>query len=288
MAYSTTGCASCQTSSALLAAVTQTWTTVWDFVTAEDDLCRSSWIDAIRHAFQWLGTMILDFPAQEWACAEILQWVQDAPSGMSSQIRRFIARYLTQEQTIHHVAHMHRDIKQMCQQHGVVLMIHLHLLRMDLFWMFSLAQRAPRGSLPFKGLQRIDGSCMATSLKRGDLFILGFVKGVGSAFGPPNVFSSIFDIPSARPTDATGGCLNIWIRLNSRNQFFCPTSTGANIDFLVLQSPVRHYKKFLLDGVVNTIVNGQSGKKNGGTRASLRNSRKRSVTLSSKPSQQPH
>ena len=38
---------------------------------------------------------------------------------MAQQIRRAVNRFLTQEQTIHHVAGMHRSIKQMCEAHGV-------------------------------------------------------------------------------------------------------------------------------------------------------------------------
>ena len=92
---------------------------VWDVITAEDALCRSTWFDALRHAFQWLGTMVPDLPVQEWTCEAILQWTHDAHAKMPNTIRRAVARYLTQEQTIHHVASMHRDIKQMCQEHGV-------------------------------------------------------------------------------------------------------------------------------------------------------------------------
>lgn len=92
---------------------------VWDVITAEDALCQSTWFDALRHALQWMGTMIPDFPAQEWTCEEILQWTQNAHAQMPNTIRRAVARYLTQEQTIHHVAFMHRSIKQICQQFGV-------------------------------------------------------------------------------------------------------------------------------------------------------------------------
>ena len=93
---------------------------VWDFVTAEDAVCRTSWFDAIRQALTWLSTMIPDFPNLTWTSEEILQWVHEASPQMPNQIRRAVARFLIQEQTIHHVARMHRDIKSMCQAHGVL------------------------------------------------------------------------------------------------------------------------------------------------------------------------
>ena len=92
---------------------------VWDLVTAEDQLCSSSWLEAIRHALSWFGTMQADFPCWEWTQPQILDWLHNAPSNMAQQIRRAVNRFLTQEQTIHHVAKMHRSIKQMCEAHGV-------------------------------------------------------------------------------------------------------------------------------------------------------------------------
>lgn len=92
---------------------------VWDFVTAEATYCRSTWFDAVRQALTWLSTMIPDFPTLEWASEEILRWVHEASPQTPNQIRRAVSRFLTQEQTIHHVARMHRDIKMLCQEHGV-------------------------------------------------------------------------------------------------------------------------------------------------------------------------
>jgi len=92
---------------------------VWDFVTAEATYCRSTWFDAARQALTWLSTMIPDFPTLEWTSEEILRWVHEASPQTPNQIRRAVSRFLTQEQTIHHVARMHRDIKMLCQEHGV-------------------------------------------------------------------------------------------------------------------------------------------------------------------------
>ena len=92
---------------------------IWDMVTAEDQLCSSPWLDAIRHALRWLNTMQADLPALEWTQVDILMWLREAPPNMAQQIRRAMNRFLTQEQTIHHVASMHRSIKQMCNKHGV-------------------------------------------------------------------------------------------------------------------------------------------------------------------------
>jgi uncharacterized damage-inducible protein DinB len=93
---------------------------VWDWIMAEDVYCRTPWLDAIRQALQWLGSMIEEFKDQEWTCEAILTWTSSAPSSMPNQIRRAVARFLTQEETIHHVARMHREIRNLCQQNGVV------------------------------------------------------------------------------------------------------------------------------------------------------------------------
>ena len=93
---------------------------VWEWITAEDEFCRAPWLDAIRHALTWLGSMIEDLKDRTWSCADILQWTSLAPSSMPNQIRRAVARFLTQEETIHHVARMHREIRDLCQHHGVV------------------------------------------------------------------------------------------------------------------------------------------------------------------------
>ena len=93
---------------------------VWESITAEDEICRTSWLDAARQALQWLGTMIADLKDREWTCEAILTWTSQADATMPNQIRRAVARFLTQEETIHHVARMHRDIRELCQQHGVV------------------------------------------------------------------------------------------------------------------------------------------------------------------------
>ena len=93
---------------------------VWESITAEDEICRTSWFDAIRQALQWLGTMVAELKGREWTCEDILTWTSQADATMPNQIRRAVARFLTQEETIHHVARMHRDIHALCQQHGVV------------------------------------------------------------------------------------------------------------------------------------------------------------------------
>eukprot|EP00435_Cladocopium_sp_Y103_P062446 s894_g24.t1 len=92
----------------------------WDFILAEDEFCSSSWLHAVRHALRWLATMMPHLPAHDWTREALLAWLAQVPSTMAQQIRRAVARHLTQEQTIHHVAKMHRDIKTLCQTHGVV------------------------------------------------------------------------------------------------------------------------------------------------------------------------
>jgi Fe2+ or Zn2+ uptake regulation protein len=64
--------------------------------------------------------MIADLKDREWTCEAILTWTSQADTTMPNQIRRAVARFLTQEETIHQVARMHRDIRALCQQHGVV------------------------------------------------------------------------------------------------------------------------------------------------------------------------
>jgi hypothetical protein len=93
---------------------------VWESITAEDEFCRTSWLEAVRQGLQWLGTMIADLKDREWTCEAILTWTSQADTTMPNQIRRAVARFLTQEETIHQVARMHRDIRALCQQHGVV------------------------------------------------------------------------------------------------------------------------------------------------------------------------
>eukprot|EP00435_Cladocopium_sp_Y103_P034474 s425_g8.t3 len=93
---------------------------VWDFVLAEDEYCKQPWLDAVRHALSWLASMDSSIPAQEWSQAAIMQWCASAPPTMPNQIRRAVARHLTQEETAHHVLHMHKDIQQLCIQHGGV------------------------------------------------------------------------------------------------------------------------------------------------------------------------
>eukprot|EP00435_Cladocopium_sp_Y103_P028906 s1595_g7.t1 len=93
--------------------------TVWDFVLAEDEYCRKPWLDAVRHALAWFATMDSNIPAQTWSQADLLQWCATAPSTMPNQIRRAVARHLTQEETAHHVLHMHQEIKLLCGRYGV-------------------------------------------------------------------------------------------------------------------------------------------------------------------------
>eukprot|EP00435_Cladocopium_sp_Y103_P009264 s426_g2.t1 len=92
--------------------------TVWDFVLAEDAHCKKPWLDAVRHALTWFAAMDSNIPDQTWSQADLLQWCSLAPSTMPNQIRRAVARYLTQEETAHHVLRMHQDIKRLCIQHG--------------------------------------------------------------------------------------------------------------------------------------------------------------------------
>eukprot|EP00435_Cladocopium_sp_Y103_P058241 s483_g20.t1 len=91
----------------------------WDMVLAEDEFCKSSWLDAVRHALRWFAGLVPELPLQDWTREELLTWGAQAPASMSTQIRRAVARFLTQEETIHHVAKMHQEIKSLCQQHGV-------------------------------------------------------------------------------------------------------------------------------------------------------------------------
>ena len=75
--------------------------------------CNTPGIDMAEYNDSWLSNLT-------WTSEEILQWVHEASPQMPNQIRRAVARFLIQEQTIHHVARMHRDIKSMCQAHGVL------------------------------------------------------------------------------------------------------------------------------------------------------------------------
>ena len=39
---------------------------VWDFITAEDEFCRTSWLDAVRHGLRWFHSMQPDAGTQEY------------------------------------------------------------------------------------------------------------------------------------------------------------------------------------------------------------------------------
>ena len=92
---------------------------VWHMITAEDEHCKTSWLQAVRHAFKWLHTMHQDVPTHECTAADLLTWVQMATHQKARLIRNAVARHLTQEQTAHHVVSMHRSIQQTCIDAGV-------------------------------------------------------------------------------------------------------------------------------------------------------------------------
>jgi hypothetical protein len=38
---------------------------VWDMITAEDEFCHTSWLQAVRHALKWLATMQKEVPSSD-------------------------------------------------------------------------------------------------------------------------------------------------------------------------------------------------------------------------------
>ena len=92
---------------------------VWDMITAEDEFCHTSWLQAVRHALKWLATMQKEVPSSDCPASVLLAWVQQTASTQMTSIRHAVRRHLLQEHTAHHVVQMHRRLQDICSQAGV-------------------------------------------------------------------------------------------------------------------------------------------------------------------------
>ena len=92
---------------------------VWEAITAEDEHCRQSWLQAVRHALKWLATMQTGVPAHDCPLSDLLTWVQQGADTQPRLVRRAVGRHMLQERTAHHVIAMHRQIQRACRDAGV-------------------------------------------------------------------------------------------------------------------------------------------------------------------------
>ena len=76
---------------------------VWDMLTAEDETCRTSWLQAVRHALKWLGTLHTDVPPYDCSAPDLLAWVHRTASTQMRAIRHAVRRHLLQD----HMARTH-------------------------------------------------------------------------------------------------------------------------------------------------------------------------------------
>lgn len=92
---------------------------VWDMLTAEDDTCRTSWLQAVRHALKWLATFQTDVPASDCTAPDLFDWMQRTAPFQMKAIRHAVRRHLLQEHTAHHVLQVHQKLHDICSQAGV-------------------------------------------------------------------------------------------------------------------------------------------------------------------------
>eukprot|EP00438_Fugacium_kawagutii_P031230 Skav211061 [mRNA] locus=scaffold314:89953:93480:- [translate_table: standard] len=99
-------------------------TILFDLLSAEDQFCKDSWLNALRHGLRWYVNEVGEehqLAGRELTVPTIYAWLAGATHLEAHAIRRQVRRRLLEEETIHDVASFHRQAARLCEEHGAVL-----------------------------------------------------------------------------------------------------------------------------------------------------------------------